>query len=160
MKDMGLSHQLAEIMTLTARKTMTNFFQTTFSKFPPQVAVYKKLTETVMTIASNGYGIIVGRAGNAITRDMECGFHVRLVASMEWKINRISELMNLKKKDAEALILEKSRQRDEFLREFVRFDNSDVLNYHLVINNARYNSEEAAAIIAKGMLSKGLVKAK
>lgn len=158
MSDLGLSSQLAETLTTQARTQMTNLFQTTFSKFPPQVVVYRKLAETVRTLASHGHVIIVGRAGAAITKDMERGYHVRIVAPMEWKIERIARVCNVSQKEAEKMILQKNREREEFLRTFVKFDSSDPKNYHLVINNAEHSPEDIGMLVMEGMRLKGLLK--
>jgi cytidylate kinase len=149
--DLGLSHALTETLTTKARKQVASFFETTFSVYPSQVTVYRKLTEIVRTLATNGHVILVGRGSNIITRDMPLGFHVRLVASMDWKIDRIASLMNLKKKDAEKLIIEKNRNREGFFAEFARFDMSDPNNYHMVINNERFTVGQTADIIVAAL---------
>lgn len=157
MKDMGLSSSLAETLTSGARAEMTNLFQTTFSKFPAQVAVYRKLAETVRTLAANGHVIIIGRAGNVITRDMERGYHVRIVAALDWRTERMAALLNVRKKEAEKIILAKMKKRDTFIRKFIKFDLADPHNYHIVINNARHTVEEAGRLIIEGLRVRGLL---
>ncbi len=157
MKDMGLSQSLTETLTNNARKTLTNLLQTTFSNFPPQVAVFRKLVETIRILALNGNVVIVGRAGNVITRDYESGYHVRLVASMDWRIKNVQETSGMSRKDAEKTILEKSKEREGFIKEYVKFDLSNPHNFHIVINNSPHTLEEAARLIIEGMKIKGLI---
>ena len=158
MEDMGLSSQLVETLTTSARKQMTNLFQTTFSKFPPQVAVYRKLAETVRTLALHGHVVIVGRAGRAITRGMENGFHARIIAPLEWRVERMAGLCKITKKDAERMILEKSRRREDFLKTFVRFDSADPHNYHLTIDESEFTPDGVARLIVEGMRLRGLLR--
>ncbi len=157
MEDMGLSQSLTETLTNNARKTLTNLLQTTFSKFPPQVAVYRKLVETIRILAINGNVVIVGRAGNVITRDFDQGYHVRLVASMDWRIKNIQGKTDMSKKEAEKTILEKTREREGFIKEYVKFDLTNPHNFHIVINNSHHTLEEAARLIIEGMKIKGLI---
>ncbi|MCP4131632.1 MAG: cytidylate kinase-like family protein [bacterium] len=163
MTDMGLSSSLTETLTNNARKHVTNLIQTTFSKFPPQVAVYKKLVETIGLLAANGNVVIVGRAANVITRNIRHisgGYHVRIVAPMEWRAEQMAEKQNLSKKEATKMITEKSKERGSFLKEFVKFDVENPHNYHMYINNSEHSNEEAARLILEGMKIKELLAIK
>ena len=146
-----------ETMTGNSRKTMTDLFQTYFDKFPPQVAVYRKLAETVRILAEVGNVVLVGRASNIITREIPKGMHVRVIASMDFRINNIVKVKKLSKKDAEKLILEKTRERDSFIREYLKFDVADNSNYDMVINNSNHTAEQVAGLILDAMRCKGLI---
>ncbi len=158
MNDMGLTSSLTETLTMTARNGLTNLLNTSFSSFPPQVSVHHKLAETVALLALNGNVIIVGRGSNVITRTIRNGYNVRLVAPLGWRVERVAEMMNLSKQDATKLIAEKTKQRDTYLKEFLKFDVADPHNYHLIINNAEHSLDQAARIIINSMKIKGLLK--
>ncbi len=157
MQDMGVSRKLAETLTTQTQSQMATFFNSIFASYPPQVAVHRKLAETIRTLTLNGYVIIVGRGSNIIARDLPKGFHVRLLAPMDWKIARIVKIMGKKPKEAEKIIQEKSAARENFYREFMKFDPSDPFHYDMIINNASFTSVEAAKIIAAAMVARGLV---
>jgi cytidylate kinase len=157
MEDMGVSRKLAETLTTNTQSQMATFFNSVFASYPSQVAVHRKLAEIIRTLTLNGYVIIVGRGGNIISRDLPKGFHVRLVAPMEWKIARIAKITGKKPKEAEKIIIKKSAARDDFYREYMKFDPADPVHYDMVINNARYASGEAAKVIEAAMISRGLV---
>jgi len=150
-EDMGLSKPLSDTLTHDARRKVTEFFQTFFSKFPPQVAVLQKLVGNIKTLLSNGNVVIVGRAGRKIAKDMSGGFHVRIVAPMSWRIERVAKILDVDKKKAEQLIKEKTKLRESFVKEFLNFDNTDPHNYHIVINMEEITAEEAAKMIFDGM---------
>lgn len=145
--DLGISETLAESLTSNTKQKLSDFFQTSFSKFPPQVAVYRKLAETMRSLAINGHVVLVGRASNMITRDMDKGFHVRLVAPVQYRAGRISSWKNISMKEAEHIVMEKNKERDSFIKEFVKFDSTNPLNYHLVINLGQISIDEAAAVV-------------
>jgi len=158
MDDMGLSQSLAEILTGTARSSLTNLLQTSFSTFPTQVSVHKKLAETIALLALVGNVVVVGRGSNIITRTIKNGYHVRLVAPLNWRIDQIVKKMNISKHDAARLIAEKTKQRDAYLKEYLKFDVADPHNYHMLINNAEHTEDQAARIIIESMKIKGLIK--
>ncbi|HOO70817.1 MAG TPA: cytidylate kinase-like family protein [Spirochaetota bacterium] len=155
MEDMGLSASLAKSLTDDARQQLTNVLNTSFSKFPPQVSVYKKLAETIRMLAANGNVVIIGRAGNVITREMKGGYNIRIIAPMDYKINNIMKIKGVDKKEAEKLIIDNTARRVNYIREFVDFDIMDPHNYHLILNAAKFNIEEMAEVVIQGLKIKG-----
>lgn len=157
MVDTGLSSSLVETLTGRARNNLTDVIQTFFSKFPPQVAIHKKVSETITMLALNGNVVIVGRGSNMITKKFTGGYHVRLVAPLDYRVDNVSKFMNVSKAEAAKLINEKSKQREGYLKEFFKFDLTDPHHYNLVINESRFTVEQTARIIIGGLKIKGLL---
>jgi hypothetical protein len=157
MIDTGLSESLIETLTMKARNTLTNLIQTTFSSFPPQVAVHKKLVEIMAMLALNGHVVLIGRGGNMITKNMKSGFHVRLVAPLNSRVERISKTMNISKNDAAKLINEKSKYREGYMKEFFKIDLSDPYHYDMMINESVFSTENTSRLIIQGMKHKGVL---
>jgi cytidylate kinase len=159
MEDMGLSESLAKTLTDDARQQMTNVLNTSFSKFPPQVTVYKKLAETIRMLAVNGNVVIVGRAGNVITREMKGGYNIRIIAPMDYKIKNVMAIKQVDKKEAEKLVIDNTTRRVNYIKEFVDFDIIEAHNYHLILNAAKFTIDEMASIVIEGLKIKGLISA-
>jgi cytidylate kinase len=151
MKDMGLSAQLARTFTDDAQKDMTDILKTAFSSLPPQVAVYQKLAETIRLLAANGNVVLVGRASNVITRGLVGGYHVMIVAPMKFKVKNIMKFKNITKKDAEKLVIENTARRENYIKEYVKFDVTDPHHYDLVINLAHNTINGVAQLVIEGM---------
>ena len=151
MKDMGLSSHLARTFTDDAQKALTDILKTAFGSLPPQVAVYQKLAETIRLLAANGNVVIVGRASNVITRGMIGGYHVMIIAPMEYKVKNIMKLKNITKKEAEKLVIENTARRENYIKEYVNFDITDPNHYDLVINLAHHTTNGVAQLIIEGM---------
>ena len=77
---------------------------------------------------------------------------------LNWRCDEIVKKMNISKQEAGKLIAEKTKQRDTFLKEYLKFDVSDPHNYNLLINNADHSVEQAARIIIESMKIKGLIQ--
>lgn len=158
MNDMNISYELAETLTDKARSSMADFLQTTFSKYLPEVMVYKKLVETIRIIAANGHAIIIGRVGNVITGNLAHGFHVRLIASQEKKIENIREHFNVSKKEAKEILSKKGEAREQFMLNRLKVDMTDPSMYDIIINMNYLNFDKTARLILKGMESSGHIR--
>ena len=91
-------------------------------------------------LALNGNVVIVGRGSNMITKKIKGGFHVRLVATLNHRVDNVSKIMNISKTEVTKLIDEKSKQREGYLREFFKFDLTDPHHYDLVVNEGRFTA--------------------
>lgn len=151
MEEMELSSHLVKTLTDDALRDLTDILKSAFSDLPPQVAVYQKLAQTIRILAAHGNVILVGRASNVITRGMAGGFHVMLVAPMEYKIENVMKFKNLSKKDAEKMVVDNTGRRADYIREYVKFDVSDPHHYDLVINLAGTSVKGVANLIIEGM---------
>jgi len=151
MEEMELSSSLVKTLTDDALRDLTDILKSMLSDLPPQVAVYQKLAQTIRILAAHGNVVLVGRASNVITRGMTGGYHVHLVAPMEYKINNVMKFKNLSKKDAEKLVIDNTARRENYIREYVKFDVSDPHSYDLVINLADTTVKGVAELIVRGM---------
>ena len=157
MDELGLNEKLVNTLTDHARASMTEIFQTAFSSFPPQIAVYKKLIEQILLLVQNGHVIIIGRGGNFLTQKIEKGFHVRLIAPMEWRIEQVSRMQNISIHDAKKMIVEKTKLREGYIKQYIKHDLHDPNNFDLIINSSRFSTEQVARLIIKGMKLKGIL---
>jgi cytidylate kinase len=151
MEEMELSSSLARTLTDDALRDLTDILKSAFSDLPPQVAVYQKLAQTIRILAAHGNVIIVGRASNVITRSMKGGYHVMMVAPMEYKVNNVMKFKNVSKKEAEKLVTENTERRENYIKEYVKFDVSDPHNYDLILNLANTTVNGVANLIIEGM---------
>ena len=83
-----------------------------------EAAVFKKVASTMRALASAGRVVLVGRGGVFITRQMPGGVHVRLVAPLEKRIERLAEHLSISREQAAAKVREMTRTRDELYRRY------------------------------------------
>jgi cytidylate kinase len=108
-----------------------------------------------------GNMIIVGRGGQAILRGESNALHVRIVAPMEERIQRVKELLKSSEKtypadisirrEAQDLILAHDEASKDYLNRFYKVDLDDPLLYHLVINTGKVNLQHAAELIVEAV---------
>ena len=102
----------------------------------------------IRNIACEGYAVIVGRGGVAITRDIPLSFHVNLEAPLEWRVLRSSEKHDLPLSEAEKLTKDIDKKRKQF-REYFEGKNTDYTQFDLTINCMTLSIEEIVKIIIK-----------
>lgn len=119
---------------------------------PPSWLLVRQTAETVLHLAQLGNAILVGRGANIITSKMEHVFHVRLVGSLQKRIEHVQQYDQLDRKAALSFIRREDDGRRRYLRKYFKKDIDDALLYHLIINTDFVPYQEAARIIADAIL--------
>ncbi len=82
-----------------------------------------------------------------IFKDRQDALHIRLVAPLELRIQRIAKLLNISIKEATKNVLEVDKSRTSYLRDFYSVDVNDAKFYHLAINTGRFDYDQTCQII-------------
>ena len=106
------------------------------------------LCRHVISLAELGNAIILELGGAIITRHIEHSYHFRVFGSMEFKINSISQRLELDPHEAEKLIERQQKLRDRFTRDFLNQDGHSPELYDMLFNNDRNSPEKMACMIA------------
>ncbi len=109
-------------------------------------------TETVLKFADLGGVIIIGRGGNIITAKLPHVLHVRLVAPLEDRIERICRDDHKTPAEARKFCVEEEQARLRYLKTYFNADINDPMDYHLVINTSRVGYENTAKLIGDAVL--------
>jgi cytidylate kinase len=115
-----------------------------------------KVAEAILQLAHVGRVIIAGRAAYLITRSLPGGFHVKLAASAEVRVERMMRLLNCEAAAAAAHLRKTDRARRRFVRTRFGRDPDDAHLYDLVINTDRMTPGAVARIILEGLRSRML----
>lgn len=113
-----------------------------------------KTTETILQLAQIGNVILLDRGANFITFKLKNCFHVRLVSTLEDRVNHIQELFGFNKKDALEFIKKEDIDRKNYVMTYFHKDITDPLQYHMVLNTHLINENEAAQIIGSSLIKK------
>ena len=89
--------------------------------------------------------------GAVLTQDLENCLHVRLFASLEFRLAYCCETFGLEKEAADEYLQSQQRLRDEFLGHYTSQDLSSQEFYHLTLNNARWTPEQLALLIKQAL---------
>ncbi len=98
---------------------------------------FEALGQLMKELAERGDVLLVGRGGSGFLRNAPAAFHVRLVAPMPVRVQRVMEHRWLREEPAKKLIAQSDAQRRRFYQDYFGADWSDPLEYHLTANSGR-----------------------
>ena len=115
---------------------------------PPSWVIVPQIAETILHLANAGHVILVGRGAAFITAHLSNVFHVRLVAPLSDRLERVKIAENITARAAARYIAKKDRGSRRYASYFHGNVNDDSF-YHLVINTGRFSCLAAAQLIAE-----------
>jgi hypothetical protein len=118
---------------------------------PPLWELEQQVAEAILKFAKLGHVILAGRAAHLITRDLPGGLHIRLVASLESRIQRAQTTYQWDRTQAEAFIHENDRARQRHVRTNFEQESGDPHTYDLVINTDRIPPDLAARLVLEAL---------
>lgn len=136
---------------------LNEFLAAFSSRWGSQEDHFRLLSKFIISSASEGNVVIVGRGSAIVTQHLKNCYHFKLFAPMCYKILSISRRLNLSSADAEKLIIRKQQLRDRFNKEFLNLDKHNLSYYDLLFNNSRMSTDFIAESIANYVQQKKLV---
>ena len=119
-----------------------------FGVRPTARTIVQQTAETMLKLAELGGVILIGRGGNIVTGKLPHVLHVRLVAPLADRIERICRDDRKTPTEARKFCLDEEAARSRFLKTYFNADINDPELYHLVINTSRMGYDAAAQLIA------------
>src|SRR5881628_3263364 len=114
----------------------------------PDEAAIVQLTERVIAeAAAHGRIVLVGRGAQAVLAQRPDALHAYVVAGKPWRIRLAVERLGVIEPDAERVLDETDRRRDQYVRTYYGRPRQDVVNYDLVLNTEKLGIEGAAALV-------------
>lgn len=153
--DHDLPKYLAKFLPEDRVSSVEDMLAEIFGVHPPTKTVIQQTAETMLQLAGLGGAILIGRAGNIVTAKLPNVLHVRLVAPLEDRIERICRDDHKTPAEARRFCLEEEQARTRYVKTYFHADINDALLYHIVINTTRVGYDETARIIGDAVLRLG-----
>ena len=147
-----LPEQFRNFLSEEKYSEVQNTFERLMGLHPGISMLASKTCNTIINLASLGNVIIIGRGANILTRNIPGGFHVRLIADMEWKIRQVESDFNMNKKEAIKYIWEEDTRRRDYVKKLFNKNVADPLMYDVIIKTSRVSFEEASELIGGKVL--------
>ncbi|MGE5363770.1 MAG: AAA family ATPase [Bacteroidota bacterium] len=154
LEDHNLPDRIAKFMTRENYSAISTMINELLGLHPSMRSLFHKTTETILRLAHIGNVIIVGRGGAMVTSMLPNAFHVRLVAPLENRIQRIQDYYQLNRKQAAEFIKNEDEGRKELFTKNFHRDIEDPLLYHITLNTGTLSHDETAQIIAGAVCMK------
>jgi cytidylate kinase len=153
--DHDLPQHLAKFLPEDRVSQIEDALADIFQVRPTAQTVVHQTAETLLKLAELGSVILVGRGGNIVTAKLPHVLHVRLVAPLEDRIERIARDDHKSPDEARRFCLEEEQARARYLKTYFNADINDPLQYHLIVNTSRVGYENAARLIGDTLLRLG-----
>jgi len=153
LEDHHLSKRIAEFMPEGHKSLFAETIGKMRGLHPPTATIVKQTAETIWNLAASGYVILVGRAANVITKELDNVYHVRLVGSLENRIARVEEVYEMGRTDAREFIKSQDAARRYYMKEYFDREIDDPLLYHMVINTDEISYENAVRLIGDAVIT-------
>lgn len=151
LEDHDLPARLATFMPEDRKSELADALDGLFGQRATSWTLVTKTADTILHLAEIGNVVIIGRGANIITAKIGSAFHVRLVGSLERRIQHLIEYKHLDLAEAKEYARTEDLARKRYVKKYFEADIDDPLLYHLVINTDRVPYEEAARVIAEGI---------
>jgi cytidylate kinase len=115
------------------------------------LAYCEAVKQVLDEMASQGRVVILGRAGQVILHDTPHTFHIRLIAPLQVRAQRVASRESISLECALARIQASDRNRRNYLKRFYQANWNDPELYDLVINTAHIPVAAAAALICQAL---------
>ena len=147
-----LPRRLARFMSEDRASDFSDMIDEMLGTHPPFDLLVRHTKETISGLAQRGNVILIGWGANLITRGLPQALHVRLVASLERRIEHVRLVRDVPQKVARALVHGEDRGRNRYLKKYFGAELEDPLLYHLVLNTDLISYESAARMIGDAVL--------
>jgi hypothetical protein len=141
---------LANKMPEDKRSYIDDVMDELFGLRPPSWVLVPQVVETTLRLAAAGNVILVGRGATVVTAELPNVFHVRLIASLSKRIERVQKLHGLSLDLAAELVKKEDRGRQRYVKTHFHARLDVDLLYDVVINTDRIACGDGAALIAEG----------
>jgi cytidylate kinase len=150
-----LEHDLPQALARFIPEERLSYIQDAMTEMvgviPPSWDTVPQIASTVLHLAVAGHVILVGRGASFITSLVPNVLHIRLIASLPKRIERIQHLRDLTPEEAAEWIRKEDSARGRYVKSHFHVAIDDDLLYHLVINTDRVPCTEAVQFIADGV---------
>jgi cytidylate kinase len=150
--DHHLPEGLAKLMPEDRVSEMEDILCEVFHMRPDAWTLIRQTSETVLKLAELGNVILLGRGANVITAKVPGVLHVRLVASLETRIQHMCHFEELTRAKAVERIHREDLGRARYLQKYFQRDIDDASLYHLVLNLDLISHDVAAWLIGDMVL--------
>lgn len=121
---------------------------------PSSWSLFEYSVDTMVRLARAGHCILVGRGGSVITRAFANVLHIRLVGSLERRVQHMCRVGSFDVEEATAFIKKEDSARKKYLKQHFNRDIDDVNLYDLILNTDFLSNETAVQILLAALAEK------
>jgi cytidylate kinase len=112
--------------------------------------------DVILKLAIQGRYIIIGRGATTLLSDLPNKLSIRLEAPLEWRINRVAQMKNISRLEAEEYVLKSDEKRCRFTQSVIgrKYENSD---FDIIFNYASLSDDQIVEVMVTVLKSKKII---
>jgi len=114
--------------------------------YPGNTKVKNTIAKFIYETAVEGNVIIVGRAGEAITKNIKRSFHAKIIGPLDWRAQEVSLAENISISEAKKRCIVQDKSREQF-RHFFEGDKPDIEFFNITFNYRDMTDEEIVELL-------------
>jgi len=118
------------------------------------VEAVQQISHIFHLFAKRGRVIFLGGGASIVTQDLTGGTHLQLYAPEDWRIKNHARRWSLDESVARKKVIDRTVDREAFVKTFLGEDLYDNRFYHLTINNAEVSPEVAAEAVCAMIMAR------
>ncbi|MBM3887786.1 MAG: cytidylate kinase-like family protein [Verrucomicrobia bacterium] len=154
LEDHHLSSRIAKFMPEDRYPNIRDTIESLLGLHPEHEALVENTSRTILKLARMGNVIIVGRGANIIIGFVPHALHVRLIGSVENRVQHIQDYYKISRAEALDFVKRTDEGRKRYVRHNFNKDIDDPRLYHVVINTDHVGIEEVAGLIGRMVIEK------
>jgi hypothetical protein len=149
--DLSAEHKITEdtlkFLESFGYSNMRSYVREALFGAPSQATTVAKIAEIMRILAMRGSVIFLEGGSQFLTKNLDNGLHVRVVAPQAWRIANHAKRWKLSENAARKAVTEEGEHRAGFVTNYLHENINDATNYCMVLNNARLGVETMADLI-------------
>jgi cytidylate kinase len=126
------------------------------SNYKSNQRIIKTIKLVIKSFTSQGYVVLIGRGGVAITYDCPNSLHIRLHAPLDWRTREIAQRRNLSEAEACKMVVETDKKRAALIEQFLGKKLTDSI-FDAVFNCKTLSPENITQTIVRMMEVKKMI---
>ena len=111
--------------------------------------IFLSETEILKGIAADESCVIAGRSGFFVFRDHPNHLSILIQAKKDYRINRLVEKRGISREEAEQIINEVDKGRENYVKKYTGTSRYDTRNYDIVFNADEHSEDEIVDLIIR-----------
>lgn len=145
--DPSLTHEHLKQLEDYGHSDLQSYIREAIFGMSNQVETVHKMSKVMRLYAARGNVVLLGAGSPLVTRDLKHGLHVYLHAPVDWRVANHAKRGNLDHALAREQVNTRHDEREDFVKRYLGEEIGHPSHYHLTINNAKVDVEQAASLI-------------
>jgi CMP/dCMP kinase len=147
LEEHNLPKEISKYMPEGKISEIQDVIEQLFGLHPSEHKLIKIISDTILHLSHLGNVVLVGRGSNIITRYNKNGIHLRLVSSLENRVEHFQKHFKKSKSEALKLIKKEDKERATYIKKYFNKDIDNPYLYTLVINFDLIKVDDAIELI-------------